>query len=166
MAVRKRSKGRSRNGHGSGSRGARNSPGEALPGSSSAKSRKKESQRIRLKSLAHKRLGGEAGPSRPTVAHNRRDLDTAPSGPVSEGVARAFPSKVGGGQRDRFNHLLMTIMVPGRTFLAMDRPVSGLVCLGLQASLIGWLPAAIWAAVATTRVRQKQRALAARLRPG
>lgn len=163
MAVRKRNKGCSRNAYGSAPRGTRNIPGEPLPGSSSAKSRKKVNQRIRLKSAADRRPGGEAGQNRPTVVHNRRDLDVAPSGPVSDVTARASPSKVGGRQRDGFKGLLITAMVPGRVFLAMDRPISGLICLGLQASLIGWLPAAIWAGFATTRVRQKQRALAARV---
>lgn len=161
--MRKRNKGSSRNAYGSGPRGTRNTLGEALPGSSSARSRKKVSQRIRLKSIAHRRPGGEAGPNGPTMVHNRRNLDMAPSGPVSDVNARASSSKVGRRQRDQFKALLITAMVPGRVFLAMDRPISGLVCLGLQASLIGWLPAAIWAAFATTRVRQKQRALAARV---
>ncbi len=62
--------------------------------------------------------------------------------------------------------LLTAVTIPGRAFFAMDRPIPGMVCLGLQASLVGWLPAAIWAACATSRVQRKQRALAARLRPG
>ena len=166
MAARKRSKGRSRNGYASGPWGTRSNPGKALPGSSSAKDRKKERQRIRLKSVAHRRTHGEAGPSHPTVAHSRRELDTVPSGMVSAVAVHASPSKAGGERQDWFKRLLITTMVPGRVFSAMDRPISSLVCVGLQASLIGWLPAAIWAAFATTRVRRKQRALAARLRPG
>ena len=71
-----------------------------------------------------------------------------------------------GEQRQNLMRLLTVVMVPGRAFFAMDRPVPGLVCLGLQASLVGWVPAAIWAAYATKHVEQKQRALAARLRPG
>ena len=69
-------------------------------------------------------------------------------------------------QRQGLMRLLTVAMVPGRAFFAMDRRVPGLVCLGLQASLVGWLPAAIWAAWATRHVQQKQRALAARLSPG
>ena len=71
-----------------------------------------------------------------------------------------------GERRRGLMRLLTVAMVPGRAFFAMDRPVPGMVCLGLQASLVGWLPAAIWATWATRRVQQKQRALAARLRPG
>ena len=71
-----------------------------------------------------------------------------------------------GEPRQSFMRLLTIALVPGRAFFAMERPIPGLVCLGLQASLVGWLPAAIWAAYATKRVQQKQRTLAARLRPG
>ena len=76
------------------------------------------------------------------------------------------PSLMAEEQRQGLMRLLTVAMVPGRAFFAMDRPVPGMVCLGLQASLVGWLPAAVWATWATKRVRQKQRALAARLRPG
>ena len=76
------------------------------------------------------------------------------------------PGFMAGEQRQSFLRLLSAVMVPGRAFFVMQRPVPGLVCLGLQASLVGWLPAAIWAAYATTHVQRKQRALAARLRPG
>ena len=80
--------------------------------------------------------------------------------------ARPAPGFVAGEQRQGLMRLLAVVMVPGRAFFAMDRPVPGLICLGLQASLVGWVPAAIWAAYATKHVQQKQRALAARLRPG
>ena len=76
------------------------------------------------------------------------------------------PGFMAGEQRQSLMRLLSAVMVPGRAFFVMQRPVPGLVCLGLQASLVGWLPAAIWAAYATTHVQRKQRALAARLRPG
>ena len=71
-----------------------------------------------------------------------------------------------GERRDDLMRLLTVVMVPGRAFFVMEQPIAGLVCLGLQASLVGWVPAAIWAAYATKHVQQKQRALAARLRPG
>ena len=79
---------------------------------------------------------------------------------------RLKSGSMAGEQRQSLMRLLTIVMVPGRAFFAMDRPVPGLVCLGLQASLVGWPPAAIWAAWATKRAQQKQRALAARLRPG
>jgi hypothetical protein len=56
-------------------------------------------------------------------------------------------------------------LLPGRAFFAMGRPVSGLLCYALQASVVGWLPAALWIAFAQRRVERKQLTLAARLRP-
>ena len=115
---------------------------------------------------------------------NRRGFGSEPQGarnPLDEGLPGPTSAKVrtkqghrthpklgtrDGEQREGLMRLLPVVMVPGRAFFAMDRPIPGLVCLGLQASLVGWLPAAIWATWATKRVWQKQRALAARLRPG
>ena len=79
---------------------------------------------------------------------------------------RPKPGSVDEKQRHDLMRLLTVVMVPGRAFFAMERPIAGLACLGLQASLVGWVPAAIWAAYSSKRVQQKQRALAARLRPG
>jgi len=58
-----------------------------------------------------------------------------------------------------------TSLLPGRVFFAMGRPVAGTVCCVLQASLLGWVPAALWALRAERRLATKQRSLAARLRP-
>lgn len=44
--------------------------------------------------------------------------------------------------------LLLAIFLPFVTFFTIGRPISGLVCLVLQITLIGWLPAAIWAVYA------------------
>jgi hypothetical protein len=60
---------------------------------------------------------------------------------------------------------LGTALLPGRTFLALDRPVAGLVCYALQVTLLGWLPAALWALSAQRAVSRKQHGLALRLRP-
>jgi len=58
-----------------------------------------------------------------------------------------------------------TVLLPGRVFFAMGRPVPGIVCCVLQASLLGWVPAALWAVRAERHLAAKQRGLAARLRP-
>ena len=58
-----------------------------------------------------------------------------------------------------------TLLLPGRAFFAMGRPASGLLCYALQASVLGWLPAALWMVFAQRRVKRKQLILAARLRP-
>jgi uncharacterized membrane protein YqaE (UPF0057 family) len=44
--------------------------------------------------------------------------------------------------------LLLAIFLPFVTFFTIGRPISGIVCLILQITLIGWIPAAIWAVFA------------------
>jgi uncharacterized membrane protein YqaE (UPF0057 family) len=41
--------------------------------------------------------------------------------------------------------LLIALILPWLTFFTIGRPIAGLVCLLLQITLIGWLPATIWA---------------------
>ncbi|WP_157268441.1 YqaE/Pmp3 family membrane protein [Azohydromonas aeria] len=41
--------------------------------------------------------------------------------------------------------LLLAIFLPFVAFFTIGRPFSGIICLILQITLIGWLPAAIWA---------------------
>lgn len=40
---------------------------------------------------------------------------------------------------------ILCIFFPWIAFFLMDRPGVGLICLVLQASIIGWIPASIWA---------------------
>ncbi|MFL5333630.1 MAG: hypothetical protein ACJ8H8_10735 [Geminicoccaceae bacterium] len=76
------------------------------------------------------------------------------------------PARQGGlGRQNTGPMRLPTVLLPGRWFFAMGRPVPGWVCYALQVSLVGWLPAALWAVSAERRVAQKRRGLAARLRP-
>jgi hypothetical protein len=56
------------------------------------------------------------------------------------------------------------LLLPGLTFAAMGRPAASLVCYALQASVVGWLPAALWATSARRQVARKHSQLAARLR--
>jgi uncharacterized membrane protein YqaE (UPF0057 family) len=44
--------------------------------------------------------------------------------------------------------LLLAIFLPFLAFFTIGRPIAGIVCLILQVTLIGWLPAAIWAVYA------------------
>lgn len=44
--------------------------------------------------------------------------------------------------------LLIAIFLPFLLFFTIGRPIAGLICLVLQITLIGWIPAAIWAAYA------------------
>ncbi len=41
--------------------------------------------------------------------------------------------------------LLIALLVPWLLFFTVGRPVAGVVCVILQITLIGWVPAAIWA---------------------
>ncbi len=47
--------------------------------------------------------------------------------------------------------LIIAILLPWLAFFTIGRPISGIVCLILQITLIGWLPGAIWAAVAVSQ---------------
>ena len=44
--------------------------------------------------------------------------------------------------------LLLAIFLPFAAFFTIGRPIAGLCCLILQLTLIGWIPAAIWAVYA------------------
>ena len=41
--------------------------------------------------------------------------------------------------------LLLAIFLPFILFFTIDRPITGIICLLLQLTIIGWLPAALWA---------------------
>lgn len=41
--------------------------------------------------------------------------------------------------------LILAIILPFVVFFTIKKPIAGVVCLILQLTLIGWLPAVIWA---------------------
>lgn len=47
--------------------------------------------------------------------------------------------------------LLAAFFIPWFTFFTIGRPVAAMVCLFLQITLIGWLPATIWAVYALSQ---------------
>lgn len=47
--------------------------------------------------------------------------------------------------------LIIAILLPFLVFFTIGRPIAGIVCLILQVTLIGWLPAAIWAVYALSQ---------------
>ena len=47
--------------------------------------------------------------------------------------------------------LLIALLLPWLLFFTIGRPGSGVICLILQITLIGWIPAAIWAAYALSQ---------------
>jgi uncharacterized membrane protein YqaE (UPF0057 family) len=44
--------------------------------------------------------------------------------------------------------LLTAIVLPPLLFFTIGRPIAGIVCLLLHLTIIGWIPAAIWAVYA------------------
>ncbi len=44
--------------------------------------------------------------------------------------------------------LIIALILPWLTFFTIGRPLSGIICLILQITIIGWLPATIWAVFA------------------
>lgn len=61
--------------------------------------------------------------------------------------------------------LLIALLLPWLAFFTIGRPFAGLLCLLLQLTVLGWAPAAIWAAYAVGQYRTDQkirRALRAR----
>jgi len=53
--------------------------------------------------------------------------------------------------------LIIALVLPWLTFFTIGRPWSGLICLILQITLIGWLPAAIWAVYALSQYKTDQK---------
>ncbi len=53
--------------------------------------------------------------------------------------------------------LIIALILPWLLFFTIGRPLAGVVCLILQITLIGWLPAAIWAVYALTQYQTDQK---------
>ena len=53
--------------------------------------------------------------------------------------------------------LLIAILLPWLSFFLRGKLLTGLLCLVLQLTLIGWLPAAIWAVASRLDSKQKRR---------
>ena len=47
--------------------------------------------------------------------------------------------------------LILAILLPFVVFFTIGRPIQGILCLILQLTLIGWIPAAIWAVYALSQ---------------
>ena len=61
--------------------------------------------------------------------------------------------------------LFLAILIPWLQFFTIGRPIAGIICLLLQLTLIGWIPAAIWSVFALSQYktdRKIERALASR----
>jgi uncharacterized membrane protein YqaE (UPF0057 family) len=49
--------------------------------------------------------------------------------------------------------LLLAFILPFMVFFTIGRPFAGTICLVLQITLIGWIPATIWAAYALSQYK-------------
>ena len=49
--------------------------------------------------------------------------------------------------------LLIALFLPWLTFFTIGRPIAGLACFFLQITLIGWIPATIWAVYALSQFK-------------
>lgn len=58
--------------------------------------------------------------------------------------------------------LLIAILLPFLLFFTIGRPVAGIICLILQVTLIGWIPAALWAVYALSQWNTDRKIAAAR----
>jgi len=52
---------------------------------------------------------------------------------------------------------LLALFLPFVAFFTIGRPIAGVVCLILQCTLIGWLPAAIWAVYSLGQYKTDQK---------
>jgi len=53
--------------------------------------------------------------------------------------------------------LLIALIFPWLTFFTIGRPVAGIICLLLQLTVLGWLPATIWAVYALSQYKTDQK---------
>lgn len=52
--------------------------------------------------------------------------------------------------------LLIAIFLPFLLFFTIGRPIAGIICLILQFTLIGWIPAALWAVYSLSQYNTKK----------
>jgi len=53
--------------------------------------------------------------------------------------------------------LLIALLLPWLLFFTIGRPIAGIVCLILQITVIGWVPAALWAVYALSQFQTERR---------
>ncbi|MDO7417309.1 YqaE/Pmp3 family membrane protein [Acinetobacter baumannii] len=53
--------------------------------------------------------------------------------------------------------LLLAFILPWLFFFTIGRPFAGTICLILQITILGWIPAAIWAVYALSQYKTDQK---------
>jgi len=74
-------------------------------------------------------------------------------------IRHAFPFN--DAPRGSFMRLLLALLLPWFQFFTIGRPIAGIICLLLQITIIGWLPAAIWSVYALSQYKTDRKIEAA-----
>lgn len=53
--------------------------------------------------------------------------------------------------------LILAIFLPWLQFFTIGRPIAGIICLILQCTLIGWIPAAMWSVYSLSQYKTDQK---------
>jgi len=53
--------------------------------------------------------------------------------------------------------LILAIIVPWFQFFTIGRTLAGIICLVLQITLVGWIPAALWSVYALSQYKPDQK---------
>lgn len=53
--------------------------------------------------------------------------------------------------------LILAIFLPWLQFFTIGRPIAGIICLILQCTLVGWIPAAMWSVYALSQYKTDQK---------
>jgi uncharacterized membrane protein YqaE (UPF0057 family) len=61
--------------------------------------------------------------------------------------------------------LLLAIFLPWLLFFTIGRPIAGIFCLLLQCTVLGWIPAALWAVYGLSQYKTEQQIRRALVQP-
>lgn len=57
--------------------------------------------------------------------------------------------------------LILAILLPWVQFFTIGKPIAGVICLFLQLTIIGWIPAAIWSVYSLSQYKTDKKIEAA-----
>ena len=57
--------------------------------------------------------------------------------------------------------LILAILLPWVQFFTIGKPIAGVICLLLQLTIIGWIPASIWSVYALSQYKTDKKIEAA-----
>jgi uncharacterized membrane protein YqaE (UPF0057 family) len=86
---------------------------------------------------------------------------TLPPHPEDIWPAEAGPDINSTRSYEESMRLIIALILPWLTFFTIGRPIAGVICLVLQLTVLGWLPATIWAVYALSQYKTDQKIEAA-----